>query len=158
MDTSFESAYVRFQLPVRWDIATRVLKHAARNGRARLEIQRTGNGYLRLQRHRAFRPAIAIDVLYLAELESATIVLVADVTRGPRLTWRDRQRIEALIDQFRSDAEFFASHLHALDDHEASQESSPWVDRLQRLRRPRPDKRPQDATDLPADAALNRRG
>ena len=109
------SSFVRFRLPVSWDIATRVLKHTARNGRTRFDIQRHGNGFLRLQLARAVRPTITIDVMSLAELDSATTVLAVDVTRGLRLTKRESHVVGTLLERFQSDAEFFATRLSGLD-------------------------------------------
>lgn len=116
MRMNIDSGCIRFRLPVRWDIAARVLKHTARNGSTRFEIQRQGNGYLRLKQYRAFRPTIILDVRYHAELDAAAVVKVADMTRGLRLIWRDRQRVEAMIDRYRSDAEFFATRPDWLED------------------------------------------
>lgn len=131
-----EPGVVRFRLPVTWDVGAQVLKHTARNGRTPLTIQRYGNGFLRLQLPRAFRPAITIDVMFIAE-RNATTVLLVNVTRRFRLSMREHQRVDALLEQFRADAEFFAEHLGCVVDEAARQDQQPrsahWSTRVPRL-------------------------
>lgn len=110
------SGSVRFRLPIPWDIAVAVLKHTAHNGRTPFRIVRQGNGYLRLEHSRAFRRRITVDLNIVAERDTATTVMAVDVTRGMRISTRSRHQVDALLDQFKSDAEFFATRLDRLSE------------------------------------------
>lgn len=103
-----DSDVTRFSLPVAWDRATEVLKHAARNGQTAFEIVRLGNGYMQLAERRAFHHRTTIDVFVLTEGLDSTIVVATDVTRRSRVSRRGSyHRARALLARFQSDAELF---------------------------------------------------
>lgn len=114
MDTG--SDYLRFRLPLLWYRTARLLKHTARNGSTGFEIQREGNGYLRLQLVRTLRPTITIDVMFLAEFDAATTVLLVDMTRTLRFNRQEHQQANELMKQFQSDTEFFATRMFSTED------------------------------------------
>jgi hypothetical protein len=80
------------------------------------EIQRQGNGYLQLRTRRPFHAATTLEVTLVSATNAATILVMADAAKWPRISGRQRRHVTGLLETLRADTEAQVSQLDLLDD------------------------------------------